>query len=244
MKKNILIVLANLFFLNIVTAQEYNASLFGCVSDGITNNTKSIQYAIDFIAEKGGGKLNFYVGRYLTGSLSLKSNVTVELHEGAVLLASPNMNDYLQEGSQYALLFGENISNFSLIGKGVIEAQSNAMDAHLKKINDNGLLVYKVDNLPNLLTLVATKNSIIDGIIFLNGGNNAIKIIGGENNALENLIINAQSAYSGGIYLENTKNITLKNLYVDVLKKPLYKIGATTIKTAEKSITPNGKSLL
>jgi polygalacturonase len=44
-------------------AKDYNASLFGIKSDGITLNTQSIQRAIDFISEKGGGKLKFYVSK-------------------------------------------------------------------------------------------------------------------------------------------------------------------------------------
>ena len=65
-------------------AQEpiYNASKFGIRSDGVTMNTRSIQFAIDWIAEQGGGTLRFWVGRYLTGSIHLKSNVTIELVEG------------------------------------------------------------------------------------------------------------------------------------------------------------------
>ena len=45
----------------------YNASKFGIRSDGVTMNTRSIQKAIDWIAEQGGGTLRFWVGRYLTG---------------------------------------------------------------------------------------------------------------------------------------------------------------------------------
>ena len=65
------------FFLVLLTvfaqAQEpkptYNASKFGIRSDGVTMNTRSIQFAIDWIAEQGGGTLRFWVGRYLTGSM-------------------------------------------------------------------------------------------------------------------------------------------------------------------------------
>ena len=72
------------FFLVLLTvfaqAQEpkptYNASKFGIRSDGVTMNTRSIQFAIDWIAEQGGGTLRFWVGRYFTGSIHMKSNVT------------------------------------------------------------------------------------------------------------------------------------------------------------------------
>ncbi|CAK5048152.1 unnamed protein product [Meloidogyne enterolobii] len=61
-------------------------------------NTKAIQNAIDGCAT---GSLSSYDckiriprGTFLTGSLTLKSNMTLELASGAVLLGSPNSNDY------------------------------------------------------------------------------------------------------------------------------------------------------
>ena len=75
-------------------AADYNASMFGIKSNGTTLNTTSIQKAIDYIHEQGGGRLVFYVGRYLTGHIQLKSNVTVQLEEGAILVGSTNIYDY------------------------------------------------------------------------------------------------------------------------------------------------------
>src|SRR6187431_3778616 len=76
------------------SAKDYPASLFGINSDGVTLNTRSIQFAIDYIQQQGGGRLVFDVGRFLTGSIQLKSNVTIHLLEGAVLLGTLNPFDY------------------------------------------------------------------------------------------------------------------------------------------------------
>ena len=81
MKKFILSALAVLCAMQL-GAKDYNASLFGIKSNGTTLNTSSIQKAIDYIHSEGGGRLVFYVGRYLTGSIELKSNVTIHLNEG------------------------------------------------------------------------------------------------------------------------------------------------------------------
>nr|CAD2181754.1 unnamed protein product [Meloidogyne enterolobii] len=73
-------------------------SKVGAVGDGKTMNTKAIQDAINNCAT---GSLSPYDckiriprGTFLTGSLTLKSNMTLELASGAVLLGSPNSNDY------------------------------------------------------------------------------------------------------------------------------------------------------
>jgi polygalacturonase len=83
-------ILSILFFLSCssVWSKEYNASFFGIKSDGVTLNTNSIQTGIDYIHKEGGGILVFNVGRYLTGSIELKSNVAIQLKEGAILVGS------------------------------------------------------------------------------------------------------------------------------------------------------------
>jgi len=67
MRKYLLLVISLTIFISFhVQAEDYKASMFGIKSNGTTMNTNSIQKAIDFIHEKGGGRLVFYVGRYLT----------------------------------------------------------------------------------------------------------------------------------------------------------------------------------
>src|ERR1700735_4860537 len=101
----------------VASAEDYPASVFGIRSDGTTLNTRSIQYAVDYIHDHGGGRLVFEVGRYLTGSIHLKSDVGLELKEGAVLLGSLNPFDY-DKVEFTALLLANNQQNISVGGKG------------------------------------------------------------------------------------------------------------------------------
>ncbi|MBC7615661.1 MAG: glycoside hydrolase, partial [Pedobacter sp.] len=98
-QKKIILMLLILLQCTAVFAKDYKASFFHIKSDGTTMNTRSIQFAIDYINKNGGGRLVFYVGRYLTGSIHLKSNVTIQLEEGAVLLGSTNPFDYDRIGN-------------------------------------------------------------------------------------------------------------------------------------------------
>lgn len=104
-------------------ARDYNASMFGVKSNGTTLNTTSIQKAIDYISENGGGRLVFYVGRYLTGTIYLKSNVTIQLEEGAILVGSVNPFDYEMNFNWTALIFALDQQNIGITGKGVIDGQ-------------------------------------------------------------------------------------------------------------------------
>src|SRR4030042_861771 len=106
-----------------ISAKDYNASMFGIKSNGTTLNTNSIQKGIDFISANGGGRLVFYVGRYLTGTIYLKSNVTIQLEEGAILVGSVNPLDYEQNFNWTALIFALDQQNIGITGKGVIDGQ-------------------------------------------------------------------------------------------------------------------------
>lgn len=99
---------------------QYKASLFGCKSNGTTLNTSSIQYALNYIADHGGGTLVFEVGRYLTGTLHIPAGVHIHLNEGAILVGSQNPFDYDtdSQGRPTLLLAPE---GFTVTGLGRIE---------------------------------------------------------------------------------------------------------------------------
>ena len=246
MKRIRLLLFLTMFTAILCQAQEYKASMFGCISDGITNNTSSIQAAINFIAEKGGGKLSFYVGRYLTGGLELKSNVTIELHEGAVLVASPNINDYIQFENERALLFGKNLTNVNIIGKGVIEGDpgqyfqiTGALKSKL--LLQPGYLAHT----PSLLTMVNCSNVKVEGIIFQKSLQNAQKYISCNHIDLSNQIIRKNTIEnSGGIVFQNTKSITLKNIFIDAFGQAIVKDPNSEITIVENCINPKGKPVL
>ena len=55
---------------------------FGAKGDGRTLDTKALQAAIDACARSGGGTVLLPAGRYLTGTLFLRSRVTLHLTAG------------------------------------------------------------------------------------------------------------------------------------------------------------------
>ena len=80
-----------------IAQTDYHITDFGAVDDGVYLNTKIIQSAIDFVSENGGGRLIFPSGKYLTGSIYLKSDVTLHLEQNAVILGSTNPLDYVKD---------------------------------------------------------------------------------------------------------------------------------------------------
>ena len=121
-------------------AKDYNASLFGIKSNGTTLNTTSIQKGIDYINENGGGRLVFYVGRYLTGTIHLKSNVTIQLEEGAIIVGSLNPFDYEFLTNWTALIFAHYQNNIGITGKGVIDGQGFLVANNLVDLIHKGVI--------------------------------------------------------------------------------------------------------
>lgn len=70
----------------------YDITKFGAVGDGVTLNTAAIQAAIDACGE--GDRVYIPAGIFVSGSLFIKSNMSLYLEDGAVLLGSGNMEDY------------------------------------------------------------------------------------------------------------------------------------------------------
>lgn len=68
---------------------------FGAVSNNESvNNAEAINHAIEHCAELGGGRVVVPCGEYSTGSVYLKSGVTLFLEQGAVLKGVQDINAY------------------------------------------------------------------------------------------------------------------------------------------------------
>lgn len=67
---------------------------FGAVGDGRTLNSEAFSKAIEYLSEKGGGHLIVPEGIWLTGPITLKSNIDLHVTESAVILFSPERSLY------------------------------------------------------------------------------------------------------------------------------------------------------
>src|SRR5512134_755502 len=67
---------------------------YGAVGDGRTRDTAALQYAIDTVHRRGGGVVHVPAGTWISGTLRLCSGLTIDLAPGAVLLASPDREDF------------------------------------------------------------------------------------------------------------------------------------------------------
>lgn len=96
-------------------------------------DTLAIQTAIDFCHRDGGGAVNILPGRYLGGSIVLKSNVVLNLLPGAHILGSRNVSDYPLK----YLIYAENAENIGIIGLGTVDGQGEVFWSKEKDLNQD-----------------------------------------------------------------------------------------------------------
>ena len=110
-------------------AAIFKVADYGAKPDGTTLNTVAIQRAIDAAAATG-GTVTFAPGTYLTGSIFVKTGVTVRLDKGVILRGSQDLADYpvmptriagIEMSWPAALVNVYQQHNAAIIGEGTID---------------------------------------------------------------------------------------------------------------------------
>ncbi|WP_282165870.1 glycoside hydrolase family 28 protein [Cellulophaga baltica] len=134
MKKIIL-----LFFIGFqlqVFATDFSVLHYGAKADGITKDTKAVQAAIDACTKNGGGNVIIPAGKTVViGTIYLKNFVTLYIENGAVLLGSPDIEDYTTDTHKNTyknephmdrcLIFARDAKSFAIKGLGTIDANGH-----------------------------------------------------------------------------------------------------------------------
>ena len=120
----------------------FNVRDHGAAGDGTHLDTKAIQDAVDACARAGGGTVLVPAGAYLSGTIVLKSRVTLHLDAGAVLLGSKNLQDYpslvpalrsfTDTYTDKSLIYAEGLQDIGISGRGVIDGQGAAFKGPYK----------------------------------------------------------------------------------------------------------------
>lgn len=114
---------------------EFKITDFGAVPGGQVSNTKAFEQTIQAAFSKGGGKVIIPRGIWLTGPITLKSNITLHAEEGALIVFSKNFDDYpliktsfegLDTYRCISPINGTGLENIAITGKGVFDGSGDA----------------------------------------------------------------------------------------------------------------------
>lgn len=221
-------IFVTLFTLNgfSASAKDYPASFFGINPDGVTLNTRSIQFGIDYISKNGGGRLVFPKGTYLTGGIHIKSDVTIQLDEGAVLLGSVNPFDYDRQNTAFdhnyntslALILGLNQQNIGITGKGTIDGQGKELATAVGELLKKGLVKGGTvdrpneDNRPMLINLFGCENVTVKNITLKNSACWVECYNQCKNVTIDNITVESMAFWNNdGIDIVDCNNLKLTN---------------------------------
>ena len=150
---------------------------YGAKGDGVSNDHDAIQKAID-ACEGTGGTVVFSKGKYLTGQFLLKSDITIQIDSNATILGiqSDSQEDYptgmletkypnrMYEDMQRRLIYGNNVKNVNITGKGTIDGQGD-----FAPWNNVKSLGAEKDR-PSILAIVGSKNINVSDVTMVEPG--------------------------------------------------------------------------
>src|SRR5258706_9474080 len=119
-----------LIFCTAAFGANFNVRDFGATGNGKTLDTPAIQKALDECG-KTGGTVRLPAGTYLSGPITLRSKMTLQLDEGATLQATGDQTAFLKSGTNWLaagsstdfvpFIGGKGLTDITIAGKGTID---------------------------------------------------------------------------------------------------------------------------
>ena len=228
------------FFLNLKASDKiYNILKFGAIGNGIHLNTKEINQAIIECNKNGGGTILIPKGKFLTGTITLLSNVNIKLESGAEIIGSKKISNYMimpdgyyYSGINYAgIFFGNNIENISISGNGKINGNASFFmnfkkrfrwsknESKLTRQGDDYMANENLEDGPvdyeerpgHLITISNSRNIEINDLYLKDSPKWTIRIGGSENININQVVIdnNLFIPNNDGIHITSSRNVKI-----------------------------------
>lgn len=220
-----IIVFVGLLFSFAPKEKIYNIKSFGAKGDNSTINTKAIQNAIDKCSKKGGGIVLVSNGVYITGTILLKDNVTLQVNEDATIFGSPNFEDYINidpfvdatgQSRGNCLIGAKNASNIAIIGKGTIDGNGGVFTAASYKLRNVKFQNERALDRPFLIRIVNSSKFKMKDIHIRESAAWAVHLFQSNDILIDNIeIYNHANKNNDGIDLDSSYNITITNSKID-----------------------------
>jgi len=207
------------------SATDWYATEFGARPDGTTLNTARIQAAIDYASANGGGRIVFTPGQFVTGSIYIKSGVTLHLEEGATILGSTNPWDYVKDPyvGWTSMIFCIKQDNVGITGKGTIDGRGFTTANHMVEYIHRGLFSdpMKLDrpnevNRPENIYFRECNGVTIKDIFLKDPGSWNQTYDQCHNVYVEGIKVDSKSYWNNdGIDIVDCEDVIIRNCYID-----------------------------
>jgi polygalacturonase len=215
----------------------FNVRTYGATGDSKTVDTPAINRAIEAVAAAGGGILLFPAGTYVCFTIRLKSRVGLYLSQGCTIVAADSprpgettgyhggtydpagppqlweaYDDYGHNHWANSLFYGENISDFSITGPGLIHGKGLSFDW----AGTHGGYPHFEGEQPGVgnkaIALKNCHNVLLRDFSVLKGGHFAVLATGVDNLTMDNLLIDTER---DGFDIDCCHNVRVSNCTVN-----------------------------
>lgn len=199
-------------------ASVHRITDYGAVSDTTQLSTEAVQRAIDACSSAGGGTVSVPSGSYKIGSIFLKSNVTLNLENGAVLYGSTDIGDYTPVRTDYVslrthtptiqLIYADKADNIAITGEGTIDGRGKAFPK--LSWNDEGI------TRPHLLRFICCKGVKVSGVTLKNSGCWMQHYLACDKVRIDGItVINRNNYNNDALDLDGCHDVTVSNIIAD-----------------------------
>ncbi|MET9632635.1 glycoside hydrolase family 28 protein [Lentzea sp. NPDC006480] len=218
--------------------KDFDVTAYGGKADGKTDNTAAFKKAVEAANAAGGGRVVAKGGTFLTGGITLLSNVNLFVDKGAKLLFSTDPKKYLPvvetrwQGieclNHQAFVYANKATNIAITGGGTLDGQgqtwkpwgSGGSDwSQLQKWGADGTPVaqrklgegHKLR--PNLIQFVSCENILISGITIERPPMWSVHPVKSRNITVEGVTINSRGGggNNDGVDPECCTDVHIKN---------------------------------
>lgn len=199
-------------------AKEYDITEYGALSDTTRLSTEAVQKAIDACHTAGGGTVYVPAGNYKIGSIVLRSNVTLNLENGATLYGSTDIADYKPMSTDYVslrtnvptvqLIYADNADHVAITGQGTIDGRGKAFPK--LSWNDEGI------TRPHLLRLIRCSDVTVSGITMKNSGCWMQHYLACDRVKIHGItVVNRNNYNNDALDLDGCHNVTVSDMIAD-----------------------------
>ncbi len=211
----------------------------GAIDGGQTDNTKAFSEAIKMCADAGGGRVLVPQGKWYTGPIHLKSNIDLHLAEGAEIIFSDRLEDYLPvvlvrvggiELYNYSpLIYAWDCENVAVTGPGKLNGNAEAwwpwkgretkaffeMAAAGVPVEKRVFGTPEAAIRPNFLCLMNCRNVLLEGFTIGSGPNWTIHPVYCENVIIRRVNVLTDGPNNDGIDPDSCRNVLIEHCTFD-----------------------------